>query len=102
MADNIVNARIQLKNDTEEHWENAENFIPRKGEIIIYNAEQGQNKCNFPRIKVGDGSTYVSSLPFLNISQGLPHTLTFGSSQNYVYDGSQDVTVPVYTGTAII
>lgn len=31
----------------------------------------------------------------------LPHKLTFGSSQNYIYDGSQDITVPVYTGTMV-
>lgn len=28
----------------------------------------------------------------------LPHKLTFGAGQAYVYDGSEDVTVPVYTG----
>lgn len=28
----------------------------------------------------------------------LSHTLTFGSNQQYIYDGSADVTVPVYTG----
>lgn len=26
------------------------------------------------------------------------HKLTFGSDKNYVYDGSEDVTVPVYNG----
>ena len=29
----------------------------------------------------------------------LPHRLTFGADQAYVYDGSADVTVPVYTGS---
>lgn len=29
------------------------------------------------------------------------HTLTFGANQTYVYDGSADVTVPVYMGTII-
>jgi len=27
------------------------------------------------------------------------HTLTFGSDQNYTYDGTKDVTVPVYQGS---
>lgn len=31
----------------------------------------------------------------------LPHKLTFGAGQTYVYDGSQDVTVPVFTGTVL-
>jgi len=26
------------------------------------------------------------------------HTLTFGSDKNYTYDGTEDVTVPVYKG----
>lgn len=31
----------------------------------------------------------------------LSHTLTFGAGGVYQYDGSADVTVPVYTGTTI-
>lgn len=31
----------------------------------------------------------------------LPHKLTFGSGQTYIYDGSQDVTVPVFMGTVL-
>lgn len=115
MSDNIK-SRIQLKNDTEENWNKAINFIPKKGELIIYNAESGNENDNarpFPRIKIGDGITNVISLPFIEagsiggmtaetlVAQKTAHTLTFGAGQNYVFDGSQDVTVPVYTGTII-
>ena len=62
MADNKINTRIQLKNDIEEHWNQAENFIPRQGEVIIYNVDSTHS---FPRIKVGDGSSYVNALPFI-------------------------------------
>lgn len=31
----------------------------------------------------------------------LPHKLTFGAGGTFVYDGSADVTVPVYTGGII-
>lgn len=31
----------------------------------------------------------------------LSHALTFGADQAYIYDGSADVTVPVYTGTTL-
>lgn len=31
----------------------------------------------------------------------LPHKLTFGAGGAYVFDGSADVTVPVYTGEII-
>ena len=111
MSDNIK-SRIQLKNDTEENWNKAVNFIPRKGELIIYNAESSNDNARpFPRLKVGDGITNVVNLPFFDagsisgmtadtlVAQRTAHTLTFGANQEYVFDGSQDVTVPVYDGT---
>lgn len=63
MADKTVNARIQLKNDTEAHWNLATNFIPRQGEIIIYSADDTHN---YSRLKVGNGTTAVTSLPFID------------------------------------
>jgi hypothetical protein len=33
------------------------------------------------------------------VAQKTAHTLTFGAGQEYKFDGSQDVTVPVYSGT---
>ena len=109
MADNIVNARIQLKNDIEENWSSATNFIPRQGEIIIYNAETNSDNPkarNFPRFKVGDGKTSVDALPFYSVdlaqqARSVQHTLTFGAGGVYQYDGSADVTVPVYTGAIL-
>ena len=117
MAENTIKTRIQLKNDTEDNWDRAVNFIPKRGELIIYNAETGQNideARRFPRFKVGDGTTTVPNLPFMTgigdltytylehpIAQKVQHTLTFGAHQAFTYDGSQDVTVPVYGGTAI-
>ena len=56
--------RIQHKIDTPENWAKATNFIPLDGEIIIYDysADEGlQNK-----IKIGDGSSYLADLPFIN------------------------------------
>lgn len=111
MSDNIK-SRIQLKNDTEENWNKAVNFIPRKGELIIYNTESSNDNARpFPRLKVGDGITSVVNLPFFDagsingmtsetlVAQRTSHTLTFGAGQQYKFDGSQDVTVPVYAGT---
>lgn len=114
MSDNIK-SRIQLKNDTEENWDKAINFIPKRGELIIYNAESGDNVDDdarrFPRFKVGDGVTTVVNLPFATsktingvpledlVAKKVSHKLTFGAGQAFVYDGSEDVTVPVYTGT---
>lgn len=59
-----LNTRIQLKHDTEANWNKATNFIPRAGEVIIYIADS-INK--FPRLKIGDGATKVSNLPFVNL-----------------------------------
>ena len=58
-----IKTRIQSKNGTEAEWNLATNFIPLKGEVIIYNTD-GENI--FPRIKIGDGETVVGQLPFAN------------------------------------
>lgn len=56
------NTRIQLKHDTEANWLKAINFIPKAGEMIIYDADD----TNPVRIKIGDGTTKVNELPFYN------------------------------------
>lgn len=58
---NKINARIIHKHDTEANWSKANNFIPAKGEIIIYDVDTSHN---YERFKIGDGTTIVSSLPF--------------------------------------
>lgn len=59
-----LNARIVHKHDTEEHWLEAENFKPLKGEIIIYDAD---NEHENIRVKIGDGERTVKWLPFITI-----------------------------------
>ena len=74
MANNTIKTRIQLKCDTERNWNQALNFIPRKGEAIIYSAEtvndqlpNGRNSpLPFSRLKIGDGNTPVNNLPFIH------------------------------------
>lgn len=61
MSHDTVKARIQLKNDTETNWNKAINFIPKKGELIIYSTDEAHP---FSRFKVGDGTTTVINLPF--------------------------------------
>ena len=61
MANKTVKTRIVNKHDIETNWAKAVNFIPKKGEIIVYD-EDDTYTC--PRFKVGDGKTVVSSLPF--------------------------------------
>lgn len=54
----ILQTRVQNKHDIKANWEKATNFIPLAGEIIIYD--------DLNRIKIGDGQTYLSELPFLD------------------------------------
>ena len=61
MSEKILNSRIQLKHDTEENWGKAENFIPKMGEAIIYDADEAHDCV---RIKIGNGVTLVNNLPF--------------------------------------
>ena len=63
MAEKQINGRIVLKNDTEANWNKATNFIPKKGEIVIYNTDSSHT---YTRFKIGDGATTVINLPFVN------------------------------------
>ena len=40
------------------------NFVPKDGEIIIYDSDE---TYEYPRMKIGDGRTYVYHLPFTNL-----------------------------------
>lgn len=57
MAEKKIQARIRQKVDTKVNWDKATNFVPLKGEYIYYS--------DLHKVKVGDGVTKVSALPFL-------------------------------------
>lgn len=61
-----INSRIQQKHDVAANWAKATNFIPKKGEIIIYDAEYNASgeETQAVRFKIGDGSKTVNNLPF--------------------------------------
>ena len=61
-----INSRIQQKHDVAANWAKATNFIPRKGEIIIYDAEYNASgsETQAVRFKIGDGTRTVNNLPF--------------------------------------
>ena len=69
MAEKSLQARIQNKCDLTANWEKATNFVPKKGEIIIYSDGGG---VGIPKMKVGDGATKVGSLKFADEGQYLP------------------------------
>ena len=61
MAEKQLNGRIVHKHDTEANWLKATNFIPKQGEIIVYDVD---DVYDYERIKIGDGVKVVSDLPF--------------------------------------
>ena len=58
----VFQSRIQLKHDIEENWLKAINFVPKEGEIVIYDSDSSNPT---PRFKIGDGVTVIGSLPFV-------------------------------------
>ena len=68
-ANNTIKTRIRLKSDTEANWNKAgpkdgsAGFVPLQGELIVYSADATHL---FSRLKVGDGSTNVVNLPFID------------------------------------
>ena len=61
--EHVIYSRIQLKNDSELNWNNNENFIPLKGEAIIYNTD---NSYDYYRAKIGNGINNIENIKFLS------------------------------------
>lgn len=76
------------KNATEAEWEQATDFIPELGEIIIYNVDANNE---LPRMKIGDGHTLINDLPFAYE----PGSLTA------IDDGDGNVTITLSGGLEI-
>ena len=62
----INNVRVINKHDTEANWLKATGFVPKQGELIVYDKD---STYNYERFKIGDGSTVVSSLPFADANK---------------------------------
>lgn len=88
MSEKTLNTRIVMKHDIESNWEKAVAFIPKKGEIIVYDTDDNHD---VPRVKIGDGATVVSSLPFLFSS---------GSAEGDFVERSGDTMQGVLVGAA--
>lgn len=63
MAEKRIIGRAVQKHDVEANWIKATNFTPMAGEIIIYDIDSTHS---YERVKVGDGTTLVSALPFVD------------------------------------
>lgn len=80
MANKTYQGRIVQKHDSSANWAKATNFIPLKGEIIIYD--------DLNKIKIGDGITKVNDLKFSS-SNGFPEGGTTGDALVKDTDGGK-------------
>lgn len=78
--------RQAQKTDTEANWSRAKNFIPEKGEIIVYQDTIGEAS----KIKIGDGSTKVNALPFANGGVGMVTPENGEIFGDYIYNKATD------------
>lgn len=90
---NTIKTRIQLKSDTEENWRKSvlttdggnktsgTSFVPLLGELIVFTADSTHP---FSRLKIGDGSSNVLSLPFIDAGTIDGRTLAEASVSTYV------------------
>lgn len=67
-----ISAILCALHDTTEKWNANPDFIPKKGEIVVY-TDYGRKTVNdveylVPGIKIGDGKAYLIDLPFVGAS----------------------------------
>lgn len=61
MSEKTIKSRIVHKHDIEANWTKATTFIPKQGELVIYDIDSAHT---YERLKIGDGVTNVNALPF--------------------------------------
>lgn len=62
MPEKTLKTRIIHKHDVESNWSKATRFVPKQGELIVYDKD---SNYDYERVKIGDGATNVNNLPFV-------------------------------------
>ena len=78
LVETRIRSRVILKHDIEANWIKAVNFVPWKGELIIYDVEDSSSELpqgrtfryETVRFKFGDGVTNVNDLAFVETDGG--------------------------------
>ena len=78
-----LNARVIHMHDIEANWRLAASFIPRKGEIIVYDKDE---ITPYIRLKVGDGETLINDLKFVS-DNILDTIITWDNDIGYIDSG---------------
>ena len=73
-----LDVRMIQKADTQEGWEANPLFVPFAAEFIVYKPDA---TYSYPRLKLGDGETPISQLPFID-------TTLFLSAENINYEST--------------
>ena len=60
-TEKVIQSRLVNKHDVEVNWNRAKTFVPKAGEIIVYDID---DTYSYERFKLGDGKTVVGELPF--------------------------------------
>lgn len=62
MGEVKVQARIISTNDTQANWNQKPDFVPRRGQVIVYQPDDTHTAA---RVKIGDGTSFLIDLPFI-------------------------------------
>ena len=63
MVEKTIKCRLVQKHDVQSNWEVKKDFIPKQGEMIVYDID---DNYNYERMKIGDGKTVIGALPFVD------------------------------------
>ena len=83
MADKSLNFRTIQLHDTQANWDNFSSFIPRRGELVIYDVDETHE---VERFKIGDGVSSIAELPF-NVEKSIRDFLNSRTEIFYIDGG---------------
>ena len=91
-----ISAILCAVHDTTAKWNSNLEFVPKKGEIVIY-TDYGRKMVDgveylVPAIKIGDGLAYLVDLPFVGESDrdAIMKTITDHINNNVVHITAQE------------
>ena len=93
MANTTLKTRIILNNKTTDEWAQAATFVGLKGEFLVDSSTR--------KIKIGDGATAYSDLPFVNLTPEEVDALIKSASHSHSNKSVLDATTASFT-TALL